>query len=58
MKKFIENDLIKALSAIELMGITVTILAAFYFQFAMDELPCPLYITAIRAISNWIWFFT
>ena len=42
MKKFIENDLIKALSAIELMGITVTIIAAFYFQFAMDELPYPL----------------
>lgn len=42
MKKFIENDLIKALSAIELMGITVTIIAAFYFQFAIDELPCPL----------------
>ncbi|MFV9924694.1 MAG: disulfide bond formation protein B [Francisella endosymbiont of Hyalomma scupense] len=42
MKKFIENDLIKALSAIELMGITVIIIAAFYFQFTMDELPCPL----------------
>ncbi|ALB01903.1 disulfide bond formation protein DsbB [Francisella persica ATCC VR-331] len=42
MQKFIENDLIKALSAIELMGITVTIIAAFYLQFAMDELPCPL----------------
>ncbi|APD50244.1 disulfide bond formation protein B [Francisella hispaniensis] len=42
MKTFIENDLIKALSAIELMGIAVSIIAAFYFQFAMDELPCPL----------------
>lgn len=42
MKTFIENDLIKALSAIELMGIAITIIAAFYFQFAMDELPCPL----------------
>ena len=42
MKKFIENDLIKALSAIELMRITVTIITTFYFQFAMDELPCPL----------------
>ena len=42
MKKFIENDLIKALSVIELMGITVTIIASFYFQFAMDELPYPL----------------
>ncbi|AEE26675.1 disulfide bond formation protein B [Francisella hispaniensis] len=42
MKTFIENDLIKALSAIELMGIAISIIAAFYFQFAMDELPCPL----------------
>ncbi|OIN83065.1 disulfide bond formation DsbB family protein [Francisella sp. TX07-6608] len=42
MKTFIENDLIKALSSIELMGIAITIIAAFYFQFAMDELPCPL----------------
>ena len=58
MKKFIENELIKALSAIKLMGITVTIIAVFYFQFVMEKLPCPLCLTAIRAISNWIWFFT
>ncbi|MDE4990549.1 disulfide bond formation protein B, partial [Francisella tularensis subsp. holarctica] len=42
MKTFIENDLIKAISAIELMGIAITIIAAFYFQFSMDELHCPL----------------
>ncbi|MDE4950938.1 disulfide bond formation protein B, partial [Francisella tularensis] len=42
MKTFIENDLIKSLSAIELMGIAITIIAAFYIQFTMDELPCPL----------------
>ncbi|MDE5000655.1 disulfide bond formation protein B, partial [Francisella tularensis subsp. holarctica] len=31
MKTFIENDLIKALIAIELMGIAITINSAFYF---------------------------
>lgn len=42
MKKYFREDLIKLLSAIELAGITVTIISAFYFQFVMGEIPCPL----------------
>ncbi|AJI48205.1 hypothetical protein BF30_1641 [Francisella philomiragia] len=39
MKKYFREDLIKLLSAIELAGITVTIISAFYFQFVMGEIP-------------------
>lgn len=42
MKKEIRNDLIKIMSAIETGGITIFIIMAFFFQFFMDELPCPL----------------
>ncbi|AJI54006.1 disulfide bond formation protein B [Francisella philomiragia] len=42
MKKYFKDDLIKFLSAIELTGITITIISAFYFQFIMGEIPCPL----------------
>ncbi|AIT09120.1 disulfide bond formation protein DsbB [Candidatus Francisella endociliophora] len=42
MKKIIPNDAIKALSAIEAAGIAIIILMAFFFQFFMDEIPCPL----------------
>ncbi|MEY8701523.1 disulfide bond formation protein B, partial [Francisella philomiragia] len=42
MKKYFKDDLVKLLSAIELAGITITIISAFYFQFVMGEIPCPL----------------
>ncbi|ASG67500.1 hypothetical protein fh0823_01200 [Francisella halioticida] len=42
MKNMIPKDLIKTISAIEAGGITVIIIMAFFFQFAMNELPCPL----------------
>ncbi|AJC48838.1 disulfide bond formation protein B [Allofrancisella guangzhouensis] len=42
MKRIIPNDLIKTLNAIEVMGITTIILMAFFFQFVMGEIPCPL----------------
>ncbi|MED7789334.1 disulfide bond formation protein B [Francisella sp. 19X1-34] len=42
MSKIIPKDLIKAISAIEITGIAIIIIAAFFFQFFMYELPCPL----------------
>jgi disulfide bond formation protein DsbB len=42
MKKSIPNDLIKILSAVEATGIAIIILMAFFFQFVMKEIPCPL----------------
>ncbi|QIV94933.1 disulfide bond formation protein B [Allofrancisella frigidaquae] len=42
MMKITLNDLIKTLSAIEITGITIIILMAFFFQFVMNEIPCPL----------------
>jgi disulfide bond formation protein DsbB len=42
MKKLIQNDLIKILSAIETIGIVLIIFMAFCFQFILNELPCPL----------------
>lgn len=36
------TDITKTLSAIELAGICLILLAAFGFQFLMGELPCPL----------------
>ncbi len=42
MKNIISKDLVKIVSAIEAVGIAIIILAAFFFQFVMDELPCPL----------------
>jgi len=42
MKNIIPKDFIKALSAIEVTGIVIIISMAFFFQFAMNELPCPL----------------
>ncbi|WP_150464487.1 disulfide bond formation protein B [Francisella sp. XLW-1] len=42
MKKYFKNDLIKLLNTIEVLGITVIIVSAFYFQFVMGEIPCPL----------------
>jgi disulfide bond formation protein DsbB len=42
MKKYIPKDYIKVISAIEATGITLIILAAFFFQLALGEMPCPL----------------
>ncbi|API86442.1 disulfide bond formation protein B [Francisella uliginis] len=42
MKNLTSKDLVKAISAIEAIGIAVIIIAAFFFQFVMGELPCPL----------------
>lgn len=42
MKYLTSKDLIKALSTIELTGIIIVISMAFFFQFVMNEIPCPL----------------
>ncbi len=36
------NNLIKLVSAVEIFGICLMVSAAFFFQFIMHELPCPL----------------
>ena len=36
------NNFPRILSAIEVLGITIIIVVAFYYQFFLGELPCPL----------------
>ncbi|MED7820192.1 MULTISPECIES: disulfide bond formation protein B [unclassified Francisella] len=42
MKEISPKDLVKTVSAIEATGIAIVIIVAFFFQFVMGELPCPL----------------